>query len=95
MEVEWSAQFFANVQHALRTIRKDNPDAAERLFERIRDAERLLSEHPEVGVTHRRLAAVRTWKISSYRVHYRVEDERLVLLAFWHARRGEPDLTSR
>ena len=54
---------------ALRRIARDNPDAADRLNDVVRDAARLIGANPAIGACRPRLASVRYrfWPIPQYR----------------------------
>jgi toxin ParE1/3/4 len=54
---------------ALERIAEDNPDAAERLYEAVQEAARLIGANPAIGAHRPRLASVRYrfWSIPRYR----------------------------
>lgn len=70
-------------------IARDNPDAAGRVIEKLRDAMRMLARTPEMGHYRRDLASepVRFWSVYSYLVIYRSETRPVQVVRVLHASR--------
>jgi len=49
MKIKWVRLALADLDQAAEFISQDNPEAAKRIVKRIRDAARLLSDHPNGG----------------------------------------------
>jgi len=49
MKIKWVRLALADLDQAAEFISQDNPEAAKRIVKRIRDAARLLSDHPNAG----------------------------------------------
>lgn len=49
MQIKWVRLALADLDQAAEFIFQDNPEAAKRIVKRIRDAARLLSDHPNAG----------------------------------------------
>jgi len=49
MKIKWVRLALADLDQAAEFISQDNPEAAKRIVKRIRDATRLLSDHPNAG----------------------------------------------
>jgi len=49
MQIKWVRLALADLDQAAEFISQDNPEAAKRIVKRIRDAARLLSDHPNAG----------------------------------------------
>jgi toxin ParE1/3/4 len=70
-------------------IARDNPNAASRVLEKLRDAMRMLARTPKMGHYRRDLASepVRFWSVYSYLVIYRPEARPLQIVRVLHASR--------
>jgi plasmid stabilization system protein ParE len=70
-------------------IARDNPNAASRVLEKLRDAMWMLARNPEIGHYRRDLASepVRFWAVYSYLVIYRAETRPLQVVRVLHASR--------
>jgi plasmid stabilization system protein ParE len=90
-EVIWSPRALQDIARLHRFLMDRNPAAASSAIRTIRGGARMLQDHPEAGRPmdggH---PAFREWLIplgnSSYVMLYRVEDDRVVLLAIRHQR---------
>jgi antitoxin ParD1/3/4/toxin ParE1/3/4 len=79
----------ADLDEIFRYIARDNPAAASRVLEKLRQAMRLLARTPEIGHYRRDLASesVRFWSVYSYLVIYRAEGRPLEVVRILHASR--------
>src|SRR6185295_13525205 len=70
-------------------IARDNPNAAGRVMEKLRDAMKLLARTPEIGHYRRDLASepFRFWSEYSYLVIYRAETRPIQVVRILHASR--------
>jgi len=74
-----------------RWIRRDNPDAADRMLRRISDSFRQIADFPESGAPRPELSrGVRILPIGNYLVIYRVDERGPIVLRVVH---GALDLT--
>jgi plasmid stabilization system protein ParE len=73
----------------LEYIERENPAAATRVFEALRDAMRLIAERPAVGHTRKDLAdeGVRFWPVFSYLVIYRPDTSPVQIVRVLHGKR--------
>ena len=96
--VEWSSQASSDIEDIGRYIAAENPKAAGAVFGRLLTAADDLALHPLRGreVPEFEQSTLREVISGSYRVVYRVETGRVVILTVFHARRlfgtvlGEP-----
>lgn len=81
MNVEWSARALDQVQEIFDYIVRDRPHVAVDLVVRLFDATALLSETPEMGALWRpdQRSDVRFIVVKSYRILYRVGEDRVVI----------------
>lgn len=70
-------------------VARDNPIAADRLVDRLRDKGRLLAEHPGIGRPYGRRRA-RLFPVGTYLVLYRENPEGIEVLRYVHGRRDLP-----
>lgn len=70
-------------------IARDNPDAADRVIGAMRDAVRLLAEHPGIGHPRADVSdpRYRFWRVYSYLLAYRATDETLLVIRIVHGAR--------
>jgi len=89
VRIIWSALALGRVSEAADYIARDNPRAAENWVSEIFDLVSRLSEHPQRGrvVPEVGRAEIRELFFGSYRVIYRVEQNRVVILTVRHGRR--------
>ena len=82
------------LEEIVRHIARDNPDAAERLGQRLLDRVELLAEFPELGRPYRKRRHVRQLSYPPYLIYYRLRQKAKVveILDFWHAARRNPEL---
>ena len=95
-QVIWMDEAIADLKSIVLRIAQDNPDAALRWGEKIRQKPLLLSVHPRLGHRFEKLGRddVRELNVPPYRIIYHVQDaSRTVwILAVWHGARQEPDI---
>lgn len=92
MEVRWLPSAVRDLAQARAYIARENPAAAERLFERVLGEVGALSVLPHIGrpgrVRNTRELVVRS---TPFIVAYRVHGSRVIILATIHAARQWPD----
>jgi toxin ParE1/3/4 len=79
----------ADIERICDYIAKDNPDAAERVDERIHDAIKLLARLPGMGHNRPDVNDKRYffWAVGNYVIAYRVEGKELVVVRVVHGAR--------
>lgn len=87
----WTPEALRGVQRCHRFLAGKNPAAASRAVRAIREGMRTLEAHPGAGRPVEHLPpGFREWPIpfgaSGYLVRYRVQDDRVVVLAVRHQR---------
>lgn len=90
LELEWTESALGDVEALRRWIGRDMPPLADRVTDRIFETvERALS-FPRIGRTLGELAdeSVREFLFRTLRIVYRVEEERIVVLAILHGGRA-------
>ena len=91
MQLIWRPKAHANLQQILDYVSDRNVFAADRLNETINAAAEMLTLHPFMGWTGR-VAATREWVVHpNYVLIYRVDSDRVTILAVLHAVRITPD----
>lgn len=80
--VEFSPQALLDLEEIADFIAEDNPDAAERWVERLTTTAEKVGTHPEVGrvVPEYAVDEVREVFLRTYRIIYRVESSRVLVL---------------
>ena len=70
-------------------IRKDNPQAAEKVAVRILEAIRRIAEHPNVGHVHSdiQIPALRVYRVYSYLIVHKVEAKVVKIVSVVHGAR--------
>ena len=88
-KVLWTGPALRDLTEMREYISRDNPSAARRLAERIRDAVKRVRQYPESGriVPELAVTGYREIIVSPYRIIYRVESGALVVLRVWHGKR--------
>ena len=85
-----------DLEEIVRYIAADNPAAADRFGQRLINEAEAAGTHPLAGrvVPEFDEAAIRERIHRSYRIVYRVDESRQIVVVsrFWHAARGTPDL---
>ena len=89
MRITWSATAISNLSEIHEYIRRDQPEAARRVAQRILSSVERLSRHPNLGRPGRE-PGTREPVIAGtpYVVPYRVTRNSLVIVAVLHAARG-------
>lgn len=92
MEIRWLPSALADLEAARAYIARDNPAAAERVFERIISEVAGLVPLPHIGRPGR-VANTRELIVPStpFIIPYRVHEGRVIILAVIHAARQWPD----
>jgi len=87
---------FADLESIVRFIARDNPAAAERFGDKLRECVFPLAQFPQLGrvMPEQDDENIREIVLGSYRIFYRTKHEqRLVeILRYWHAARGVPEI---
>lgn len=88
-KVLWTGPALRDLEEMRDWISRDNPTAARRLAQRIRDAVKRVQQQPESGRVVPELAAsvYREVVVAPYRIIYTVRDNSLVVLRVWHGKR--------
>ena len=92
MRIIWLDEAERDLDRIAEYILKDDPAAALRLIYTIREATRVLSEHPNVGHTGR-VEGTRELAISGlpYILPYQIAGQEIRILAVMHTSRKWPD----
>ncbi|MCK9462546.1 MAG: type II toxin-antitoxin system RelE/ParE family toxin [Proteobacteria bacterium] len=85
----WTGPALRDLEEMRDWISRDNPTAARRLAQRIRDAVRRAQRHPESGrvVPELAMSVYRETIVSPYRIIYTLNENALVVLRVWHGKR--------
>lgn len=96
MRVEWSPLALDDLDDVTRYIGKDSPYYAREMAERIFETTDRLTDFPLSGraVPEADDPALREVIVQGYRVMYRVEAERVLVLAVMHSRRDLAQATA-
>ena len=93
LKVRFTKRAAAEVERADAWWRENRPAAPGAVREDLASALELLSVQPGLGrwVENARLAGTRRIQLDRvhYHLYFRVTGEELVILAFWHSKRGE------
>ena len=89
--VKWTKRALENLIEEARYIAERNPDAADRMLERIGSAVHTLAQHPAVGRPGR-VSGTRELVIAGtpYIIPYRVRGGRIEILRVFHSSRKWP-----
>ncbi len=92
MRTIWQDEAERDLDRITKYILKDDPAAAARLIYTIREATRVLSEHPNIGRTGR-VEGTRELVISGfpYILPYQIAGQEIRILAVMHTSRKWPD----
>jgi plasmid stabilization system protein ParE len=92
LDVEVTARAAAQIETAAAWWAENRPAAPDAVRIDFQEAKTLLSQQPGVGArsSTARYADLRRLYLSRvrYHIYYRVQAGKVVILAFWHARRG-------
>lgn len=93
LRVEWLELALDDLDSAAEYIAIENPQAAERIAERIWQSGESLSDHPEIG-RKGRIEGSREWVISHtpYLIAYRVRNNQIEIMRILHGRQSWPDV---
>ena len=91
MAVTWSPRARGQLNELVTHIAHDDPDAADRMIDRIFAATANLESYPALGRPGR-IEGTRELIVSGmpYIVAYRVQQERVHIVAVWHASQRRP-----
>ena len=89
MTIEWTEPALRDLEGFRDCIRRDSKYYADRFVERIVSAVENLARFPQVGrvVPEAKNPALRELLYASYRIMYRIEPDRILLIAVVHAAR--------
>lgn len=94
LRIIWSLEANEQLREAVRYLRKDNPEAAQRFGNEVRAAARSLRELPErgrivpeLGLPNVRELLLTAWR---YRLMYRIQPDRIEIVILFHTSR-DPD----
>jgi len=92
-KVIWTSFAKADFQETLDFYSKRNQNKiySKKLLQRVRVLIQLLVRQPQLGAATE-FEAVRAIGTSPFRIYYKVEEKRLVILLVWDARRNPEDL---
>ena len=91
MRLIWSPEARDDLIEIYRTLAADNPQAARRLHETIKQCAALLRDNPYAG-HHGRVPGTREWVGgTAYLVPYQILEDRVELLRVYHAVRSWPE----
>lgn len=92
MRLIWSPEARDDLIEIYRYVAADNPSAARRLHETIKQGAAVLRDNPHAGRPGR-VPGTREWVISGapYVVPYQIQEDRVELLRVYHAARRWPE----
>lgn len=92
MKTKWTRSAQAELRDIIRHVRRERPEAARRLADRLRTLVREAAEFPALGRMVPELGdeSIRERVLRPYRVVYRVEVDRILVLGIVHGRRRLP-----
>src|SRR5574341_1163956 len=90
MKIEWAKPALLDLESIRDYIRKDSEYYASRFVERIIEAVESLERFPEMGrnVPEAEESNIRELLFSNYRIMYRIEAERILILTVIHGSRN-------
>lgn len=93
-EVIWSPLAQGDLRSIVSYIAADNPDAAFEVGQRIIDSSKQIEEFEESArmVPEFGNESIRELIVGSYRVIFRIRDDRIQVVRVWHAARGRPKI---
>ena len=93
-QIQWEDEALDDLRQLVEYIAYDDPAAARRLGMAVVDKVQALASQPRIGRRYSSIKEVeiREVPVPPYRIFYRVETQRVVVLAVWHGARDEPDL---
>ena len=85
----WTGPALDDLRDIRDYVSQDDPAAAKRLAEKIRDGVLRLADHPQSGRVVPELSGLdyREVIISPYRIVYAAREDRVIILRVWHGRR--------
>jgi len=92
----WSPDALNHLEHLVRFISRDNPEAAARLGNDIISKVLLLENFPRLGKIFREAGrdTLREISVPPYRVFYEINDagQQIEVISIWHGARSEPEI---
>lgn len=92
MRIRWLRTASKNLDEAMNYIARDNPEAAQKMYAKIRDSVKALENHPEMGRPGR-IFGTRELVIRGYPfiVPYRIRGNEVQVLRVFHTSRQLPE----
>ena len=89
MKAKWTHPALADLIEAQSYIARENPQAAEKIAQRIWETSLNLEYNPEIGRPGH-IEGTREWVVGQtpYLVVYRIRDNQVEILRVWHARQN-------
>jgi len=95
MTVLWSGPALEDLRAIRDYISRERPQAAKRLARRLRERVLALKDHPEIGRKPPELpwTGYREVQVPPYRIVYKVDGERVIVLRVWDGHRNPSAFT--
>jgi toxin ParE1/3/4 len=93
-KIIFAPQALEELEHIVRFIARDDPQAAIRFGDYLVDRAESLANFPELGTPYRKRANVRRLVCKSYYVYHRVDriEQTIEIMDYWHSARHQPSL---
>jgi plasmid stabilization system protein ParE len=93
-KIIFAPQALEELEHIVRFIARDDPQAAIRFGDYLVDRAESLANFPELGTPYRKRANVRRLVCKSYYIYYRVDriEQTIEIMDYWHSARRQPSL---
>ena len=86
MELKFSPRATHDLKRLRSFIAKNNPAAAKRISQNLKESILLLLDNPELGIESDELLGVRDYFLRSYFVRYTVQNDSVIILRVWHGK---------
>ena len=88
MKLAYTAAAVDDLERLRAFVREHNPQAAQRIVDRLQDAATQLLNYPLIGVATDRSPDIRDLIVDDYLVRYLVAhaDRRIIVVRIWHAK---------
>jgi toxin ParE1/3/4 len=93
-KIIFAPQALEELEHIVRFIARDDPQAAIRFGDYLVDRAESLANFPELGTPYPKRANVRRLVCKSYYIYYRVDriEQTIEIMDYWHSARRQPSL---
>jgi addiction module RelE/StbE family toxin len=93
-EIVFAPQALEDLAEIVRYIANDDPEVAERIGHALISRVLILKDFPELGPLYPKTPSIRTLVNRPYIIFYRVraDQQKIDILRYWHATRGEVKL---